>query len=345
MRLRLGDRDRVQQPEVARLVTHGSPSRLQGRGGACPPIQLRVDPAVKTVVPYRQRVNAKSGLPWEPQELAAAARRNLTAGTATYFETTAVFPPSAENEAAWAEWRFVPRVGRDVGSVSTEVEILGVKMCAPILLAPCAYTGRAHTGGELTVGAGRTGDRHDLCGAGDEHEGAARRRPERARPLLVPALRAERRRRARTVARRRGRRRFRRDRRDARRAGRFDPPLRVPARPRHGRPDGTRPSRRVAAQSVGDVEDHRAHFRAIADPGSREGRAAARRRARRGVARRGRHHRVEPRRSPARRRRPDRAGAREDRRGRRARAGTRRRRHPLGSRRVAPRCASARRGC
>jgi 4-hydroxymandelate oxidase len=110
-----------------------------------------VDPAVKTVVPYRQRVNAKSGLPWEPQELAAAARRNLTAGTATYFETTAVFPPSAENEAAWAEWRFVPRVGRDVGSVSTEVEILGVKMCAPILLAPCAYTGRAHTGGELTV--------------------------------------------------------------------------------------------------------------------------------------------------------------------------------------------------
>ncbi len=59
-------------------------------------------PAVKTVVPYRQRVNAKSGLPWEPQELAAAARRNLTSGTATYFETTAVFPPSAENEAAWA---------------------------------------------------------------------------------------------------------------------------------------------------------------------------------------------------------------------------------------------------
>jgi 4-hydroxymandelate oxidase len=112
---------------------------------------VRVDPAVKTVVPYRQRVNAKSGLPWEPQELAAAARRNLTAGTATYFETTAVFPPSAENEAAWAEWRFVPRVGRDVGSVSTEVEILGAKMCAPILLAPCAYTGRAHTGGELTV--------------------------------------------------------------------------------------------------------------------------------------------------------------------------------------------------
>jgi len=102
-------------------------------------------------VAYRRRVNAKSGLPWEPQELAAAARRNLTDGTATYFETTAVFPPSAENEAAWAEWRFVPRVGRDVAAVSTEVEILGAKMGAPILLAPCAFTGRAHAGGELTV--------------------------------------------------------------------------------------------------------------------------------------------------------------------------------------------------
>ena len=90
-------------------------------------------------------------MPWEPGELAAAARKNLTPGAATYFETTAVFPPTAENEAAWAEWRFVPRVGRDVAEVTTEVEILGAKMCAPILLAPCAFTGSAHAGGELTV--------------------------------------------------------------------------------------------------------------------------------------------------------------------------------------------------
>jgi 4-hydroxymandelate oxidase len=96
-------------------------------------------------------VNTKDALPWEPRELAAAARRNLTDGTATYFETTAVFPPTVENEVAWAEWRFVPRVGRDVATVSTEVEILGAKLCAPILLAPCAFTGRAHAGGELTV--------------------------------------------------------------------------------------------------------------------------------------------------------------------------------------------------
>jgi len=32
------------------------------------------------------------------------------------FETTAVFPPAHDNEAAWNDWRFVPRVGRDVAS-------------------------------------------------------------------------------------------------------------------------------------------------------------------------------------------------------------------------------------
>ena len=62
---------------------------------------------------------ARASLPWDPLEMAAAARAELTPEAATYFETTAVFPPTHDNEAAWAEWRFVPRVARDVGSVST----------------------------------------------------------------------------------------------------------------------------------------------------------------------------------------------------------------------------------
>ena len=95
--------------------------------------------------------SAKRALPWDPLELAAAARGSLDAETATYFETTAVFPPTNDNEVAWSQWRFVPRVARDVSSVSTETELLGRPMCAPILLAPCAFTGRAHTGGELAV--------------------------------------------------------------------------------------------------------------------------------------------------------------------------------------------------
>jgi 4-hydroxymandelate oxidase len=91
-------------------------------------------------------------LPWDPLEMAELARQHLTADAATYFETTAVFPPARHNEAAWAKWRFVPRVGRDVTSVSTAVELFGAAMAAPILLAPCAFVGHAHPDGELAVG-------------------------------------------------------------------------------------------------------------------------------------------------------------------------------------------------
>jgi 4-hydroxymandelate oxidase len=83
--------------------------------------------------------------------MAAAARGRLTDEAATYYETTAVFPPSHDNEQAWAEWRFAPRVGRDVAAVSTAVELLGHTMSAPILLAPCAFAGHAHPEGELAV--------------------------------------------------------------------------------------------------------------------------------------------------------------------------------------------------
>jgi 4-hydroxymandelate oxidase len=109
-----------------------------------------------------------SALPWDPLELAAAAGRNLTPEAAAYFEATARFPPTHANEAAWAQWRFVPRVARDVSSVSTAVELLGVSMRAPILLAPCAFAGHAHPEGELAVAraAGAAGMTFVLSAAG-----------------------------------------------------------------------------------------------------------------------------------------------------------------------------------
>jgi 4-hydroxymandelate oxidase len=94
--------------------------------------------------------------PWDPLEMAQTARQHLTADAATYFETTAVFPPTHHNEAAWAKWRFVPRVGRDVASVSTGIDILGAAMAAPILLAPCAFAGHAYPNGELAVARAAT---------------------------------------------------------------------------------------------------------------------------------------------------------------------------------------------
>ena len=83
--------------------------------------------------------------------MAAAARLVLTDEAATYYETTATFPPARDNERAWAGWRFVPRVGRDVASVSTAAELPGFTNRSPVLLAPCAFAGHAHPDGELAV--------------------------------------------------------------------------------------------------------------------------------------------------------------------------------------------------
>jgi 4-hydroxymandelate oxidase len=92
-----------------------------------------------------------SGLPWDPIEMAAAAREHLTDEAATYYETTAVFPPVHDNEHAWNEWRFAPRVGRDVGSVSTAIDLFGAAHPMPVLLAPCAFAGYADPDGEHAV--------------------------------------------------------------------------------------------------------------------------------------------------------------------------------------------------
>jgi 4-hydroxymandelate oxidase len=102
---------------------------------------------------YGRRVTAAtaSALPWDPIEMAARAARGLSPEAAAYFETTAVFPPTHDNEAGWAEWRFVPRVARDVASVSTSIGLLGETLAAPVLLAPCAFAGHAHPDGELAV--------------------------------------------------------------------------------------------------------------------------------------------------------------------------------------------------
>jgi len=91
-------------------------------------------------------------VPWDVRELERVARERLTPEAAAYFEGTAGHPPvSRDNERAWRSWRFVPRVGVDVSGVTTDAELLGVRMAAPILLAPCAYAGHAHAEGELAV--------------------------------------------------------------------------------------------------------------------------------------------------------------------------------------------------
>ncbi|HSS10866.1 MAG TPA: alpha-hydroxy acid oxidase [Acidimicrobiales bacterium] len=90
-------------------------------------------------------------LPWDMGELEVMARSRLTPEAAVYYETTAIYPPSRENERAWQSWRLVPRFGIDVSDVTTEAEMLGTAIPAPILLAPCAFAGYADPDGEWAV--------------------------------------------------------------------------------------------------------------------------------------------------------------------------------------------------
>jgi len=56
-----------------------------------------------------------------------------------------------DNEHAWGRIRLLPRVLRDVTSVSTTRELLGESIGAPILVAPMAFQRLAHSDGEIAM--------------------------------------------------------------------------------------------------------------------------------------------------------------------------------------------------
>ncbi len=92
-------------------------------------------------------------LPYEALE--ALAREKLPQAVFDYFaggsgeESTL-----ADNSAAWARLRLRPRVLRDVSSVDTSTELLGVKLAAPVLVAPTAFHSLAHPEAELATARG-----------------------------------------------------------------------------------------------------------------------------------------------------------------------------------------------
>ena len=59
-----------------------------------------------------------------------------------------------DNVGAWSRWRLRPRVLNDVREVSTEAEVLGKPVSAPILVAPVAYQRMAHPEAEAGMAAG-----------------------------------------------------------------------------------------------------------------------------------------------------------------------------------------------
>ncbi|MEU4218443.1 alpha-hydroxy-acid oxidizing protein [Actinoplanes sp. NPDC026623] len=59
-----------------------------------------------------------------------------------------------EATAAWRDWRFVPRLFRDVSRVSTEIELFGARLAAPVLAGPTALHTLARPEGEAATARG-----------------------------------------------------------------------------------------------------------------------------------------------------------------------------------------------
>jgi 4-hydroxymandelate oxidase len=57
----------------------------------------------------------------------------------------------AEAEQSWRRWRLRPRVLRPVGHVDPSVDLLGLKLAAPLLVAPVAMHRLVHGDGELAT--------------------------------------------------------------------------------------------------------------------------------------------------------------------------------------------------
>jgi lactate 2-monooxygenase len=85
-------------------------------------------------------------------ELAAVVRRQLEPKAAAYvFGGSGTEDTMRANEAAFARWRIVPRMLRDVSARDLRVSVLGTELPAPLGLAPTGMQTIVHPDGELAV--------------------------------------------------------------------------------------------------------------------------------------------------------------------------------------------------
>jgi L-lactate dehydrogenase (cytochrome) len=94
-------------------------------------------------------------------DLRAVARRGLPRSVFDYIDGAADEEVSlAANRAAFRRYRFVPRMLRDVGTVSLATRVLDAELSVPIGLAPTGYTGIVNPAGEVAVA--RAAARHGV---------------------------------------------------------------------------------------------------------------------------------------------------------------------------------------
>jgi len=108
-------------------------------------------------LPVPPRASFEQVLPDDPNlvnldDYERVAAERIPAGPLAYFTGGAGDERTlAENRAAFARRRIVPRVMRDVASIDTGVELFGRRWPTPIWIAPTALQRMAHPDGELAT--------------------------------------------------------------------------------------------------------------------------------------------------------------------------------------------------
>ncbi|AGL18978.1 alpha-hydroxy acid oxidase [Actinoplanes sp. N902-109] len=90
-----------------------------------------------------------------PDDLERRARATLPPDVHAYYAAGAGDEISRhEATAAWRSWRLLPRVLRDVSTVTTGIDLLGAALTAPVAAAPTALHTLAHPDGEIATAEG-----------------------------------------------------------------------------------------------------------------------------------------------------------------------------------------------
>jgi isopentenyl diphosphate isomerase/L-lactate dehydrogenase-like FMN-dependent dehydrogenase len=97
--------------------------------------------------------------PIEPAKLEAAAERSMSPEAFAYVAAGAGNEATKRaNEQAFARWRIVPRMLRDVSTRDTGVELFGRRIGAPLLLAPVGVLEMAHRDADAAAARAAAGE-------------------------------------------------------------------------------------------------------------------------------------------------------------------------------------------
>jgi L-lactate dehydrogenase (cytochrome) len=107
---------------------------------------------IKIRVPELDRVRRVLARSHSIDDLRREARRRLPRAVFDYVDGAADEELTvAANRRAFQRWQFLPGVLNPVGDCDTGTELFGVKLAAPLGLAPTGYTAMIHPGGERAV--------------------------------------------------------------------------------------------------------------------------------------------------------------------------------------------------